>query len=335
MAGNCKLQIEHCKLSICTLHFAICNRFRVPRLCGLALVVLLALAGLAVGQSSPTPVATIDGETVYAAEALRELAAAYPNRKLEGDERRVLLARARDQVIDRRLVLRRLVRQGEAASSDDVDHALARLEKQVTDKGQALDEHYLRLGLTREAVRQTLLWQLSWQAYLNKHLTDANLAKYFEQHRRDFDGTQLKVAHILLKAASDDPAARAAAIKRADDLRASVVGGKLTFAAAAREHGAGPSAKAGGDIGWIERREPMPEAFSAAAFALKPGEVSPPVETTFGVHLIQVLEVKSGTKTWQEVAVRLKPAATLFLFRRLAEQEGQGTKVERVEGWPQ
>ena len=87
-------------------------------------------------------------------------------------------------------------------------------------------------------------------------------------------------------------------------------------------HGAGPSAKAGGDIGWIERREPMPEAFSAAAFALKPGEVSLPVETTFGVHLIQVLEVKPGTKTWQEAADRLKPAATLFLFRRLAEQEG-------------
>jgi parvulin-like peptidyl-prolyl isomerase len=294
---------------------------------------MLTIGNLA-AQSPAVTVATIDGEPVLAAEIERELAAAYPNRKLEGDERRVLLARARDQVIDRRLVLRRLVRQGEAASTADVDHALAKLEKQVTEQGASLAEHYERLGVTREVVRQTLLWQLSWQAYLSKHLTAENLAKYFERNRRDFDGTQLKVAHILLKVSSDDPAALAAAKKQADQLRASIVGSKLTFADAARAHGAGPSAKSGGDIGWIERREPMPEAFSAAAFALKPGEVSLPVETTFGIHLIYVLEVKPGTKTWDEAADQLKPAATLFLFRRLAEQEGAGAKVERVEGWP-
>ncbi len=328
MARNCKLQIEPCKLSICNLYWTICN------VACIALIVPLAAANPARAQSSPVQVATIDGEPVSAADVERELAAAYPNRKLAGDERRALLLRARDQVIDRRLVLRRLVRLGEAASTADMDYALARLEKQVTDKGQTLADHYERLGITRDQVRQTLLWQLSWQAYLNKHLTDDNLAKYFERNRRDFDGTQLKIAHILLKVAGDDPTAREAAIKRAEELRTQIGGGKLSFADAARDHSAGPSAKSGGDIGWIERREPMPEAFSAAAFALQPGEVSPPVETTFGVHLIQVLEVKPGTRTWQDAADRLKPAATLFLFRRLAEQERQGAKVERVETWP-
>jgi parvulin-like peptidyl-prolyl isomerase len=297
-------------------------------------VCLLLLVGQAAAQSPPVAVASIDGEPVYAGEVERELATAYPNRPLAGEERLTLLARARDQVIDRRLVLRRLVRMGEAASAADVDHALAKLEKQVTDQGRSLTEHYERLGATRDQVRQTLVWQLSWQAYLNKHLTDDNLARFFERNRQAFDGTELKVAHILFKAATADAAARAAAIQRAEQLRTDIVAGKLSFADAARKHSAGPSAKAGGDIGWIGRRAPMPEAFSAAAFALQPGQVSPPVETVFGVHLIQVLEVKPGNKSWQDVVDSLKPAATLFLFRRLAEQERQRAKVERVEGWP-
>ncbi|MCI0362193.1 MAG: peptidylprolyl isomerase [Planctomycetaceae bacterium] len=300
----------------------------------LGALVFLAACRIALGQTASVQVAAVDGEPVFAAEVERELAKAYPDRKLAGDERRTLLAQARDQVIDRRLVLRRLVRQDESASTADVDHALARLEKQITDQGVPLAEHYQRLGITRDEVRQTLLWQLSWQTYLKRYLTDENLARYFERNRRDFDGTQLRVAHLLIKPADSSDAALAAAIKQAGELRESIASGKLAFADAAKQHSQGPSAKGGGDIGWIERREPMPEAFSAAAFALNVDEVSPPVTTTFGVHLIQVLEVKPGTKTWQDAAERLRPAATLFLFRRLANLERAEVKVERVENWP-
>jgi parvulin-like peptidyl-prolyl isomerase len=298
------------------------------------LVLVAALARVVCGQSSSVQVATIDGEPVFATEVERELAQAYGTRKLEGDERRTLLARARDQVIDRRLVLRKLIQQGDVASPADIDHALAKLEKQVTDQGVALNEHYLQLGATRDDVKQALQWKLSWQKYLAKHLTDANLQTYFERHRRDFDGTELKVAHLLIKPAGRDGEAGAAAVKQAEQLRQSITGGKLSFAEAAKQHSAGPSAKDGGDIGWIQRREPMPEAFSAVAFALKPGEVSPPVTTTFGVHLIQVQEVKAGTKTWQDAADQLKPAVTLYLFRWLADKERVTAKVERTADWP-
>lgn len=298
------------------------------------LVILAAACRLASGQSPAAQVASIDGEPIFAAEVERELVEALRSRKLAEDERRKLLVRARDQVIDRRLVLRRLARLGEAASTADIDYALAKLEKQVTDQGVALADHYKQLGVTRDEVRQTLLWKLSWQKYLGKQLTDENLKQYFERNRRDFDGTQLKVAHVLLKPAGDDDAAVAAAVKRAEQLRASIVGGKLSFAEAAKQHSTGPSAKDGGDIGWIERREPMPEAFSAAAYALAPGEISPPVTTTFGVHLIQVQEVKTGTKTWPDAADRLRPAVTLYLFRWLADKERETAKVERTEDWP-
>jgi parvulin-like peptidyl-prolyl isomerase len=303
----------------------------------LALVLLIPCC-LASGQQLAVKVAAINGEPIFAAEVERELAEAYGDRKLADDQRRALLVRARDQVIDRGLVLKRLVRLGEAASTADVDHALAKLEKQVTDQGISLAEHYKQLGITRDQVRHALVWKLSWQQswqqYLGKQLHDENLQKYFERNRRDFDGTELKVAHLLIKAAGDDEAARAAAGQRAEQIRESIVGGKTTFAEAAKQHSTGPSAKEGGDIGWIQRREPMPEAFSAAAFALAPGEVSRPVTTTFGVHLIYVQQVKAGMKTWQDAADDLRPAVTLFLFRWLADKERETAKVERVEDWP-
>jgi parvulin-like peptidyl-prolyl isomerase len=280
-------------------------------------------------------VAAIDGKPILAAEVERELAEAYGQRELTAEEKAPLLRLALDQVVDRRLALRRLVRMGEAASKDDVDLALDKLEKQLAAQNFTLADHLQRVGLTPDELRQTVLWRLSWQSYLSKQLTDENLHKYFVRNRRDFDGTQLKVAHILIKPPGQDESARADAQGRAAAIRAAITGGKTTFADAAKEHSAGPSAKLGGDIGWIERRQPMPELFSAAAFALGAGEVSPPVTTTFGVHLIQVLEVKAGAKTWQDAADELKPAVTLYLFRWLAERERPTAKIQRVENWPE
>jgi parvulin-like peptidyl-prolyl isomerase len=295
-------------------------------------LVFLLAATLAAKASSQEPtsavVATIDGDPVLAAEVERELASAYRGRKLADDERRSLLPRARDQVIDRRLVLRRLVRTGQAASQADVDLALSRLEKQLAERNLTLAEHCREIGLAIDDIRQTLLWQLTWQAYLDKQLTPQNLERYFAEHRRDFDGTRLKVAHILIKPAGEGEAANAEAVAQADIIRAKIDSGMLKFADAARKHSAGPSAADGGDIGWIERRTPMPEEFSAAAYALEVGEVSRPVKSKFGVHLIQVLEVKPGDKTAEDVAAILRPAVTRYVFGWLADKERETAKIE-------
>ena len=62
------------------------------------------------------------------------------------------------------------------------------------------------------------------------------------------------------------------------------------FAALARAHSEDPgSAGNGGDLGWLSPGQTVPE-FEKAVAALKPGELSAPVRTSYGVHLIQVLE---------------------------------------------
>ncbi|MEX2174389.1 MAG: peptidylprolyl isomerase [Pirellulaceae bacterium] len=311
---------------------------RAPFLLLVVLPLVWCAAAGAAGADEPGQariVATIDGEAIREAEVIRAAEAAVRGREPTVGQRRVLLEATLDQVIDRRLILRRLVRTGEAASGADVDFALAQLEKELAARDATLAERAERSGTTLADVRHALHWQLSWQKYLDRHLTEANFEKYYLANRRDFDGTRLKVAHILFKASADDATALANAGAKADEVRGQIVAGKLSFAQAAAQHSAGPSAQSGGDLGWIERHEPMPAAFSEAAFALQPGEISPPVATSFGVHLVQVQEVKAGTRTWQEAAGELKPATARYLFRWLADKERATATVERVGTWPE
>jgi len=129
-----------------------------------------------------------------------------------------------------------------------------------------------------------------------------------------------------------DETAIAVAKDRAAKLRGEIASGKTSFADAAKRHSDAPSREAGGDIGWIERHRPMPEDFSRAAFALKKNEVSEPLVSTFGVHLITVTDAKPGAKTWQEVEGELRPAVTVYLFRWIADKERAGAKIEYTEG---
>lgn len=64
---------------------------------------------------------------------------------------------------------------------------------------------------------------------------------------------------------------------------------KADFAALARAHSEDASATRGGDLGWLSPGDTVPE-FERAMNAVKPGEISAPVQTPFGWHLIQVLE---------------------------------------------
>jgi len=302
----------------------------LPACCLAAIGLTLVLTQAVLADENPrAALAAINGESITLAEIEHELRRAYGERKLEGAERKELERAALDQVIDRRLVLGYLTRTGQAASKQDVDLALAQLEKELKSQDLTLAEHAGKVGLTVDDLRRALAWKLSWQRYLERQLTEVNLEKYFNRYRREFDGTQLRVAQILFKLADDpDESPIAAAKDRAEKLGKDIAAGKLPFAEAAKQHSQAPSAAQGGDIGWIERHKPMPEDFSRAAYALKPAEISAPLVSPFGLHLIKVLEEKPGTKAWRDAEAELRPAVTLYLFRWIADQERATAKIE-------
>jgi peptidyl-prolyl cis-trans isomerase SurA len=111
---------------------------------------------------------------------------------------------------------------------------------------------------------------------------------------------QTHVRHILIKLSEVVPENDAK--RRMDDLRERLENGG-NFAELARLHSEDGSASKGGDLGWVNPGETVPE-FEKAMNALKPGEISVPVRSPFGWHIIQVIERRS--QDMSKEATRLK-----------------------------
>jgi peptidyl-prolyl cis-trans isomerase SurA len=104
--------------------------------------------------------------------------------------------------------------------------------------------------------------------------------------------------------------------------------GKADFADLARQYSEDPGSGAqGGDLGFFRRGELAPE-FEATALALKPGELSDPVETAFGVHLIQLLERRNdGTFNTRHI-LRIPKATTADIEKAEKYLDSLKTEIE-------
>ena len=127
-------------------------------------------------------------------------------------------------------------------------------------------------------------------------VSDEEVEKFYRDNQSAFENPeQLRVRHILISVkpgASDEE--KNAAKKKTTDILERVKKG-ADFAKLAEEYSEDPgSRQKGGDLGYITRKTTMPE-LEQAAFALEVGQVSGPVETAFGFHLIKVEEKKKAS----------------------------------------
>lgn len=115
----------------------------------------------------------------------------------------------------------------------------------------------------------------------NAKVTDAQAKTFYDKNSEKFEQTKrAKIRHIIVK----DEKTAMALIKELKALK----GKKLEerFIALAKEKSTGPSAKRGGDLGWVGTKNMLP-AFVKVAFSLKKGQVSPkPAKTQYGYHVI-------------------------------------------------
>ncbi len=103
--------------------------------------------------------------------------------------------------------------------------------------------------------------------------------------------------HILLRPTAQLTETAAAA--RLADYRRRILAGQADFATLARENSVDGSAKQGGDLGWASPGRYVPE-FEQAISTLKPGDISEPLVSRFGVHLIQLMERREAKLTQRE-----------------------------------
>jgi peptidyl-prolyl cis-trans isomerase SurA len=109
--------------------------------------------------------------------------------------------------------------------------------------------------------------------------------------------TQTRARHILLRV--NPQLSVDAASERLRQYRSKILAGTAKFADLAREHSQDGSAREGGDLGWTNPGQFVPE-FEEVMNKLKPGEISQPLVSRFGVHLIQVEERRDTQLTQRD-----------------------------------
>jgi peptidyl-prolyl cis-trans isomerase C len=109
------------------------------------------------------------------------------------------------------------------------------------------------------------------------------------------------------------------------------------FATLAKQNSTDPGGKSGGDLGWFKKDDMVPE-FSAAAFALKPGEITQtPVHTQFGWHVIKLEEVRTATPpTFEQARDELRQKMIQEGVQQAVNQAKVGLTIQKfnMDGTP-
>ena len=135
---------------------------------------------------------------------------------------------------------------------------------------------------------------------------------------------QTHARHILLRPSGQ--LTEAAAKEKLAEMRKRLVAGKADFAAEARENSADGSAKDGGDLGWTNPSSFVPE-FEQVMNSLSPGQISEPLTSRFGVHLIQVLE-----RRVTQLSAREQRELAKNVLREKKQEEAYVTWAQEVRG---
>jgi len=235
---------------------------------------------------------------------------------------------AMDTMVEQELIRQAAEEQGINASTEEIDAALA----EVSEPFKTSEEFIRRLqneGFTEESYREHLARMIAAVKYLDgiraevATISDAELERYYRDNELRLTlPEQVRVRHILLTwkpmGKGDD---RAAIREQMTPILEQARSGK-DFAALARVFSDDYATKQnGGDTGFFQRGQ-MAHAFEDVAFALKPGEISDPVETSFGVHIIRLEERKeSRLLSMDEIREQLRDHIREEKMEAAVEQE--------------
>ena len=268
-----------------------------------ALLSLLVLAGCGGDGAESVPqdaVAVVDGEEVPKSDfdaVIAQARTSYENQKREfpkagSKEYQTLKSQVMEVLVQRRQFEQAAEEMEIEVTDQQVEDRLEQIKKQYFGGDKKKYEAQLKeQGLTDAQVRtdirsQIVSEKISAQVTKGLKVTDKEIETYYNKNKAQYAQPESRdVRHILVKTK-----------KQADDLHAQLKGG-ADFAALAKKHSTDTASKATGGKLTITKGQTV-AAFDKKAFELGVNEISAPVKTEFGFHLIQaVSKVKAATTT--------------------------------------
>ncbi len=216
----------------------------------------------------------------------------------------------------------------------DIDAELARMDSDLKrTQNVDLKTVLAETNTPMDVIRTRIGNMLRWKKYMEPKQSDEQLKKYYNEHQEYFDPTTVRASHILLMVKEEATPAEKEAIKqKLIAIKKDIDAKKIGFKDAANKYSEDPGnqeTKAGGDLGFFPRKGLFVEPFAAAAFALKANQISEPVETQFGWHLIQVTDIKVGEKPkFEQVRDQILEGLTREEQERLVDDARKTAKID-------
>lgn len=182
------------------------------------------------------------------------------------------------------------------------------------EKGLDQDEKY---KTEMDRLKKNLLKEYAITRFLNDiNVPERDVVEYYNENKDQFNKPEsVQASHILVE---DEVKAQ----KVIDEMNEG-----LSFEEAAEKYSKCPSNAKGGDLGFFSKGQMVPE-FEKAAFEMKPGEVSKPVKTQFGYHIIKLVDKKEGrTSSFEEVSSQLVQQLTM-----MKQNEAYVKKCDELKG---
>jgi parvulin-like peptidyl-prolyl isomerase len=258
---------------------------------------------IAIAADRPTVVATVDGRDITSAEVDRNLALSQTPATTSSREA------ALQELIDRRLMRAFLKKQNVKVPDEHVDLGWQRLVEKAIEQKQDLGAELKRAGLTEALLREDLWLPLAWTAYIKQTVTPPEIESYFNTHRNRFDGTLRRVRHLVIAVPRDaSPADWDRVAGEIEVLRKQISTGEISFEDAVQKHSTSPSKSNGGDLGFIHFKGDLPTEVASAAFQAKLREVSVPIRSPFGWHLVLAEDERPGVQSLADVRANVLEA---------------------------
>lgn len=253
-------------------------------------------------------VAAVVNDEVVTQSELDALAEPYMDRDASPEKRRSVLRTSLDTLISEKLLEQQIREARVEVSPEDVERAIddicrqngltrEQLEEAITSRNMSmakyksdLEKQLLRLKIVDLKVRSRVV------------ISEADVKQEYERQAGLEKREKLvKLRHFFFRWGEDaDEAEKKRVLVRAEQARQRAVAGE-SFADVAKQISEGPTATEGGDLGWLSGPNLLPELARAVA-KMKVGEVSTPIETANGVHVVLVEDTKLKDATGFDAA---------------------------------
>jgi peptidyl-prolyl cis-trans isomerase SurA len=279
------------------------------------LLIIMLTTSQAGGVITDRIIAVVNDEIITQQELSAALAPFLKNiekSQQPGDAGKVMIE-ARRTILDN-MIFEALMRQdarrlGIAVRDEEVMAAikdnLKRRNIQLDDFMEVLTREGMSLEKYKDGMKSELIKSKIIQREIRPTIAISNeeIGNYYREHRQDYEGKEkVRLQQILLVIPENSsPEAKEQIRENAKNILKRLKDGE-SFEMLAGQYSQGPAAKAGGDVGFVERGVIFP-AVDEVAFRLKAGEISDLIESPLGFHIIKVAE-KRGSGSTSLAAVR-------------------------------